>query len=295
MVGSIALDTVTTSCGTAAEVLGGSATYFSCACRLFAPVRVVGIVGKDFPARHVRFLKRFGVDLAGLRIADGLTFRWTGSYVKDINAAETLSVSLNVMDGFIPRVPGHYRGSRYVFLANIDPVVQLAVLDAVERPALVVCDTMNHWITDKPAKVMELIGRVDVLVLNDGEARLLTGEGNLLSAGRKVLGMGPKAVIIKKGEHGAMLMTAREFFAVPAFPVEQVLDPTGAGDSFGGGFTGCLAATGDLSPRGLRRAIVYGTVVASFTVEGFSTRRLAAITRGDVEKRLARLREYSAF
>jgi len=295
VVGSVAFDSVVTPSGSVSDALGGSAVYFACACRLFAPVRMIGVVGSDFPEEHLCSLREMGVDLSGLEIREGSTFRWAGSYLKDLNEAQTLDVCLNVMAHYLPKIPPACRSSRYVFLANIDPDVQLKVLDGLDSPRVVVADTINHWITTKPERVAELIGRTDILVVNDGEARLLTGGKNLVAAGKELLSRGPRAVIIKKGEHGSLLLTRTTFFALPAYPVERVVDPTGAGDSFGGGFIGYLAATGDLSARGLRTAVAYGTVVASFTVEGFSTSCLASVTRKDVEKRMQVLRRCSSF
>lgn len=295
VVGSVALDTVVTPAGAVADALGGSAVYFSCACRLFAPVRMVGIVGRDFPEEHLRLLNRLGADLSGLERCGGPTFRWTGSYLNDLNEAQTLAVHLNVMAGYVPKVPDACRSSRFVFLANTDPDVQLAVLDCLKKPAFVACDTINHWIATKPEGVAELIRRTDALIVNDGEARLLTGGKNLIAAGKELLRRGPKVIIIKKGEHGAILLTERSFFAIPAYPVESVVDPTGAGDSFAGGFMGYLAATGDTSLPALRRAVACGAVVASFTVEGFSVNCLCSLTQKDVAKRLRFLRQSCGF
>jgi len=295
VVGSMALDTIKTPAGEAPEIIGGSATHFALGARFFTGVRLMSTVGKDFPERYLDELTKRGIDVSGVHRADGRTFRWTGSYEGDMNAAKTLSVSLNVMGTYVPRVPAAFKNSPYVFLANIGPEVQEAVLRQVSRPKLVVCDTMNLWIATKLPALKRLLKQVDILVLNDGEARMLSRERNLVAAARDLLRLGPKAVIVKKGEHGLLLAHGKTIFPLPAYPLAKVTDPTGAGDSFGGGFTGWLAETGSLSSKNLRMAAAYGTVVASFTVEDFGTRRIEAISRKDVVRRFNAFRNLVDF
>jgi sugar/nucleoside kinase (ribokinase family) len=266
-------------------VLGGSATYFSLAASYFAPVHLVGVVGEDFPAAERAYLGSRGIDLSGLEVRPGRTFRWHGRYHEDVNVRDTLKLELNVFADFQPRIAETIRRAPYVFLGNIDPRLQAGVLDQFAAPALVACDTMNHWIDGARAPLEALLPRVDLLVVNDEEARLLSGERNVPRAARRILGLGPKSVLIKRGEYGAILFSAGEVFAVPAYPLEEVFDPTGAGDTFAGGLIGHLAATGDLSHPNLRRAIVYGSVLASYVVEDFGPRRLRTLTREDVDRR----------
>jgi sugar/nucleoside kinase (ribokinase family) len=285
VVGSVALDSVRTPFGEVEEVLGGSATYFSVAASFFGPVRVVAVVGEDFPAEHLDFLASRGVDVGGLRMVPGRTFRWRGFYDYDLNQAHTLDTQLNVFEDFDPEIPGEYRDSQFVFLANIDPVLQLKVLEQVPSPRLAVCDTMNFWIENRRRELEELITRVDCLLLNDSEARQLAGEPNLIAAGRKLQSMGPRRVIIKKGEHGVIMLGENSYFSLPAYPLETVFDPTGAGDSFGGGFLGALAREPELSEEAIRRAVVYGSVVASFAVESFSCDRLRSLSVEEIRAR----------
>jgi sugar/nucleoside kinase (ribokinase family) len=286
-VGSLAFDTIQTPAGSAESVLGGSANYFSIASSFYAPVSVVGVVGEDFPRDHLQWLADRRVDVSGVKIAPGKTFHWVGAYDQNLNEARTLSTALNVFEHFDPRLsPAHAR-SDYVFLANIDPVLQQSVLDQVSAPKLIACDSMNFWITGKPDELKKTLKRVDILSVNEGEAFLLSGERNLLAAARKVRSMGPRVLIIKRGEYGATLFTDRGIFLAPAFPVERVVDPTGAGDSFAGAFLGYLAEQGadrgmmDAEPARweslLRRAVLAGCVMASFTVEDFSIRRLMSL------------------
>jgi len=279
VVGSIALDSISSPAGRVTDALGGSATYFSYAASFYAPVRLVGVVGEDFPAAHPRLLKKRGIDLAGLETQPGRTFRWKGSYCKDLNSAETLSTCLNVFERFKPKIPLRFAASPYIFLANIDPELQLEVLNQMRFPKLTACDTMNLWIKIKRAPLLKLLKKIDIFVLNDAEARQLTGIDNLIKAGRQILRMGPRICLIKKGEHGAILFSRNEIFAVPAYPLEQVFDPTGAGDTFAGGFFGYLAKNrGGLSHDTLKKAVINGTVMASFTVENFSLNRLTRLT-----------------
>ncbi|NPV60596.1 MAG: sugar kinase [Actinobacteria bacterium] len=285
VVGSVALDSIRTPFGEVEEILGGSATYFSVAASFFGAVRLVAVVGEDFPSEHVEFLRSRGVDTRGLREVPGRTFRWKGYYTYDLNEAHTLETQLNVFEDFDPEIPEEYRDSEYVFLANIDPELQLKVLEQVRSPRLVVCDTMNFWIENKREALLETVSRVNCLLLNDAEARQLAQDPNLIAAGRKLLGMGPERVIIKKGEHGVIMLAGEEFFSLPAYPLETVFDPTGAGDTFGGGFLGSLSRSERAGEEEIRRAVVYGSVVASFTVEDFSCRRLAALSMEEIEER----------
>ena len=289
------MDSVKTPFGEVREVLGGSAVYFSFAASFFGPVRLVSVVGEDFPEEHLRLLETRAIDAVGLERRPGRTFRWSGEYGTSLNDRETLSLELNVFGEFDPVLPTRYRDSRYVFLANGPPTVQNRILDQVDKPKLVVADTMDHWIRDDREAVVRLMGRVGGAVMNDSEARLFTGEENLSRAGLKVLEMGPKFVVIKKGEHGALLVTRKGFFALPAYPTTTVLDPTGAGDSFAGGMMGYLARAGKVNATELRRALAYGTVVASFNVEDFSLGRLQRATSEEIEERYGALRRMVRF
>jgi len=271
VVGSVAFDTIETPFGKAERVLGGSATFFMFAASYFTPQRLVGVVGHDFPPEVLRELEERGVDLRGLKVdADGKTFHWTGRYEGDMNAAQTLGVSLNVLGSWKATVPEEFRDSEFVFLANDHPQTQLDVLASVRGNPLSVADTRDFWIAEEPALLAELLHRVDGLVLNEHEARLLTGEHNLVRAGAGILKRGPEFVVVKKGEHGALLFCGEGTFAVPACPLEEVRDPTGAGDAFAGGLMGYLASTGKRSLEAIRRGITYGTVTASVAVEDFS-------------------------
>jgi len=285
VVGSIGFDTVETPRGRAVDVLGGAATYAAVAAQYFTPVNLVAVVGEDFPERERTFLAGRGIDLAGLEVRPGPTFRWTGRYHEDMNVRDTLELKLGVFGEFRPQLPAAYRDVEYVFLANIHPGLQANVLDQLVRPRIVVCDTMNHWIEGARGDLEALVRRVQLLVINDEEARLLSGEGNIVRAARRILQMGPSSVIIKRGEYGAIHFGPATVFAVPAYPLEEVFDPTGAGDAFAGGLVGYLAASGDLSPTGIRRGIVYGSVLASYTVEDFSLERLRRLSRDDIEQR----------
>ena len=295
VVGSVALDSVETPFGKAEDVLGGSGTYFSSSASHFAPVQLVGVVGNDYPVHQPEPLRARGVALAGVETADGSSFRWRGRYRHDLNSAETLETHLGVFSHFAPKIPDAFRRSPFVFLANIDPRLQLQVLDQVESPKLVAFDTMNFWIESRRPDLMELLKRVDLITLNDGEARQLTEHANLVHAARWILDKGPRHVIIKKGEHGAFMFTRESVFFAPAYPLESVFDPTGAGDSFAGGFIGYLASTGDLSERGMRRAVVVGSAMGSFAVEKFSNQRLLEISRDDIERRIEEFRQLVAF
>jgi sugar/nucleoside kinase (ribokinase family) len=266
-------------------VLGGSATYCAIAASHFARPRLVGVVGRDFRAQDLASLSASGVDTAGVETADGLTFRWGGRYESDWNTRHTTFTHLNVLEQFEPKVPETFRDSKFVFLANATPAVQLEALDQVERPEFVMADTMNLWIDIARPELEALLQRIDAIVLNDEEARMLTGQSNLIRAAGEVLGMGPRLVILKKGEHGAFLMGADVHFSLPAYPVESVVDPTGAGDSFAGGFMGYVASRGDAQPATLRKAMLHGTVTASFCVEDFGIEPLARRSQDDLARR----------
>ena len=293
--GSIGIDTIESPTGTAENVLGGSGIYFAAAASFFGPVRLVGAVGEDFPNHFLDVFRHFKLDLSGLEKRKGSkTFRWTGKYHENMNIRETLSVELNVLGEALPPVPTHFRDSQYVFLANTHPLGQLALLDNFPNAKLVVADTMDLWIETQRKELLTLISRVNGLVLNDSEANMLTQETNMIVAAHKILEMGPSFVVIKKGEHGALLVHKNGRVALPAFPTADVIDPTGAGDSFAGGMMGYLAATNDLSLSGVRRAMACGTIAASFTVEAFSLQRLMQISEKDIETRLGQYRDMLA-
>lgn len=292
VVGSIALDSVHTPTEERERVLGGSAVYFSYAASYFTPVRLVGVVGEDWPAEHTSMLQSRRIDTAGLQIKEGgKTFFWKGKYMPNMNDRETLEVELNVFGDFDPHVPESFRDSRYVFLANGSPVVQAKVLDQMTNPALVVADTMDLWIQTQHEELLKLLRRVDGLVINDSEARLLTEEENLVAAGMKIREMGPRFVIVKKGEHGAMFFGEETVYTLPAYPTARVVDPTGAGDSFAGGMMGFLASEDKHDEATLKRSLAYGTLVASFNVEDFSLDRMQRIEMDDLEQRLQWYRE----
>lgn len=296
VVGSVAFDTITTPFGKAKEALGGSATYFSYAASFFTPVQLVAVVGTDFPTARIKMLQDKGISTDGLEVVDGKTFRWTGSYENDMNSAQTLATDLNVFQAFKPKIPTHYASSPYVFLANIDPDLQLDVLRQVKKPKLVGCDTMNLWINTKPKSLNRLLEKVDIFLLNDGEARLLTKTTNLFKAGPELLKRGPKIVVIKKGEHGSVLFTKDFFFVSPAFPVANVFDPTGAGDCFAGGFFASLTTSTDFtSESNLRQSVIFGTVMASFNVESFSLERLKKVTSEDIIARFNLFKKFTHF
>jgi sugar/nucleoside kinase (ribokinase family) len=296
VVGSVALDSVRTPFGEVKDALGGSASYFAAAARHFSPVVVIAVVGEDFPPQHLKMLEGFGVDLTSLERAKGATFRWAGEYAQDLNTRKTLDTQLNVFADFNPRLQPQHCELEFVFLANIHPELQNNVLDQVKKPRYVVLDTMNYWIQGSRKALETTLARVDAVLLNDEEARLLSGSTNIFSAARKVMDMGPSLVVVKKGEHGAVLIAKEFIFTVPAFPLESVSDPTGAGDAFAGGFVGHLSTGKD--PRdenALRAAAAHGVVCASFAVESFSLTRLAAATRNEVDVRLKALRELVRF
>jgi len=294
--GSIGVDTVQTPHGHVADVLGGSAVYFSFAASLFSPVRLVGVVGDDFPNEYRRTFDGRPVDLAGLETRAGSkTFRWHGRYEGDMNSAQTLRTDLNVLAERGPTIPASFRDSRFVFLANTHPVLQRELLAQLERPYLVVCDTMNLWIETARDELIETLSRVHGIIFNDGEARMLTGRANLIDAGRAILDLGPRFVVIKKGEHGSIVMDRDDLFILPAYPTTEVRDPTGAGDSFAGGILGYLASQGRADAASLRSAVVRGTIAASFTIEGFSLEGLRRADLAGVTSRLAVLRDMVTF
>jgi len=296
VVGSVALDSVETPRETRDNVLGGSAVYFSFAASYFSPVRLVGVVGDDWPAEHTQLLQSRNIDTAGLQVVAGAkTFRWRGKYLQNMNDRETLQVDLNVMHDFSPSVPEEFRRCRYLFLANGCPSTQMKVLQQVPGADLVLADTMDLWIKTQPSQLADLFKRIDGLVLNDSEAKLLTGDENLVRAGHKVREMGPRFVGIKKGEDGAMFFSKHETYVLPDFPTAQVVDPTGAGDSFAGGMMGYLAEQGNFEPKTLKEAMAYGILVASFTVEDFSLERLKKITREDLRHRMEQYKRMLTF
>jgi sugar/nucleoside kinase (ribokinase family) len=285
VVGSVAFDTVSTPFGRAEKVLGGSASFFAVAASFFVPVNLVAVVGDDFGDQPLSAFKGRPIDLEGLERTAGKTFHWQGKYSYDLNARETVCTDLNVFEFFKPRIPDRYRRSEHVFLGNIDPVLQRQVLDQVERPKVVACDTMNFWITGKPEELRKTLAVVDVLLINDAEARQLSGEWNIVKAARAIRAMGPRTLVIKKGEHGVLMFSDEGSFAAPAYPLEDVFDPTGAGDTFAGGFLGYLAGCPSVDESGLRRAVIMGSTLASFCVEAFSLDRLLTLTRPEIDAR----------
>ena len=285
VVGSVAYDTVETPLGRAERVLGGSASFFSVAASFFAPVNLVGVVGHDFGDAQLAAFRGRAIDLAGLERMQGKTFHWQGKYSQDLNSRDTICTDLNVFEFFEPKIPEEYRRSEIVFLGNIDPGLQRRVLEQVERPRVVACDTMNFWIKGKPEELRETLATVQVLLINDQEARELSGEWNLVRAARAIRAMGPRTLVVKKGEHGVLMFTDRGSFAAPAMPLEHVVDPTGAGDSFAGGFIGYLASAPEMGDAALRQAVVMGSTLASFCVEAFSLDRLLTLTRPEIEAR----------
>ena len=296
VVGSIALDSVETPTEVRDNVLGGSAVYFSYAASYFSSVRLVGVVGEDWPSEHTELLKKRNIDTTGIQvIPGGETFRWRGKYEVNMNDRETLEVHLNVFEEFDPVLPEDYRRCEFLFLANGSPVVQMKVLDQLPGARLTVADTMDLWISTQHDELMKLLKRVDGLVLNDSEAKLLTDDENLVRAGHKVREMGPKFVVIKKGEHGAMFFSEHETYVMPAYPTPDVIDPTGAGDCFAGGMMGYLAECGNFEPKTLKEAMAYGTLAASFNVEDFSLERFKTIEREEIDRRMEEYRKMLSF
>jgi len=295
VVGSVALDSVETPFGKAERVLGGSANYFAAAASLFGGVRVVGVVGDDYPVGDLAFLRDRGVDFSGVVTAPGESFFWAGKYSYDLNNRDTLETRLGVFADFEPAIPEGFRDARMVFLGNIDPGLQLRVLDQVSKPDLVACDTMNFWIEGRRDALLEVLERVDVVLLNDAEARQLSGEHNLLRAARWIQGLGARYVVVKKGEHGAILYGPDWMFFAPGYPLEEIFDPTGAGDSFAGGFMGSLAGESSLDRAAFRRAMIYGSATGSYAVERFSVERFRELTPLEVARRVEEFREMTTF
>jgi len=286
VVGSVALDSLETPFGKAENALGGSATYFSVSASFFAPVNLVAVIGDDFPEEHVALLKRHGINIKGLETAKGKTFKWKGRYDYDLSNPQTVYTHLNVFKTFSPKIPAEYKRSDVVFLANIDPDLQSYVMKQVEKPGLTACDTMNYWIENKRKALLRTLKKVDIFLLNEAEARELTGESNLLKAGRAILALGPKKAIVKKGEHGVISFTRDLVFSAPAYLLETINDPTGAGDTFAGGLMGYMRKSGRFSSdTEIRKGIIYGTIMASYAVEDFSVRRLTKLTYSDIQKR----------
>ncbi len=295
VVGTVALDSVATPFGRVDSTLGGSAAYFSTSASYFTDVRLVAVIGEDFPKEHVQFFKSKNVDVRGLQQDQGKTFHWKGEYGYDLNEARTLATDLNVLATFKPDIIDDYRHSDVVFLANIDPEIQLDVLRQVNKPKLVACDTMNYWISSKPDALVRTLREVDILTINEAEIRQLAGEASLVKAARKVLALGPKTVVVKQGSYGALMFTNNGAFSAPAYPLETVFDPTGAGDTFAGGFMGYLANTMNFSEQSLRQAVIFGSVMASLNVEAFSLDRLRSLDYQEIEARYREFKKLTHF
>jgi sugar/nucleoside kinase (ribokinase family) len=295
VVGSVALDTIITPGGRAERVLGGSGSYFSVSASNFSSVQLVAVVGEDFPKKHIDMFRRIGIDIEGLQIAKGKTFFWEGEYGADFGDPKTYVTDLNVFADFNPLIPANYKNTKYVFLANIDPSLQLNVLKQVKKPRVVACDTMNYWIQSKPDELFKLLKHVDVFLLNASEAKLLTGKNNVVSAAKALLKKGPSIILIKKGEHGSLLFSESDVFTVPAYLLESITDPTGAGDTFAGGFMGYLVACKKLNKESLRKAVVYGSIMATFTVEGFSLESLKKANKTSIAKRINQFKKYTVY
>ncbi len=295
VIGSVALDSIATPFGQVREVLGGSASYFSTSASYFTDVNLLAVIGEDFPEEHIDYLKSRAINLDGLQQVAGQTFRWSGRYEYDLNEAHTLDTQLNVFETFKPQLPEHYRQAEYVFLANIDPVIQREALAQVRAPQLVACDTMNFWIEGKREDLLKTLKLVDILVINEAEVRQLAQEPNLIKAAAAVRSFGPRTLVVKRGEYGVLMFGEGSVFSAPAYPLEEVFDPTGAGDTFAGGFFGYLAATRNFSDASLRKAIVYGTVMASFTVEKFSLDRLKEIDHQQIADRYKKIKLLTDF
>lgn len=295
VVGSIGFDTVETPFGKAEEVLGGSATYFSTSASYFTDVRLVAVVGEDFPEKYINLLKSRRIDVKGLVKTKGKTFRWKGRYGYELNEAQTIETQLNVFEDFRPKLPEEYRDSAIVFLANIDPDLQSEVLHQMRSPKLVACDTMNYWIEGKAEALKKILKEVDILLINDGEARELASEPNLVKAAQRIISFGPKTVVIKRGEYGVIMFNGGSIFSAPAYPLETVFDPTGAGDSFAGGFLGYLANTNNFSEASMRQAIIFGSVMASYNVEDFSLNRMKSLSYKEIEERFREFKRLTFF
>ncbi|MBN2579856.1 MAG: sugar kinase [Pirellulales bacterium] len=296
VIGSVAFDSIETPSAVREQVLGGSAVYFSYTASYFTPVWLSGVVGEDFPQEHVRLLQSRGIDTAGLQVVPGAkTFYWRGRYRPNMNDRDTLDLQMNVMGQYDPILPEKYRSCKFLFLANGSPQTHLRILEQCPGASLVVADTMDHYIRNEPEDLRKLLKKIDGLVINDGEARLLSGEENLVQAGQAVRAMGPRFVVVKKGEHGALFFSQFETYVLPAFPTPQVVDPTGAGDSFAGGMMGYLARQGDFQPKTLKEALAYGTLAASFTVEDFSLDRLKRLTLEELDQRMVEYKRMLSF
>jgi sugar/nucleoside kinase (ribokinase family) len=295
VVGSVALDSVKTPFGSHDDLLGGSATYFSISASYFTDVRLVAVVGRDFPKKHIDLLERYGVKTKGLIVEDGETFRWKGVYEYDMNVARTISTHLNVFENFDPVIPGQWRKSRNVFLANIDPDLQAKVLTQMDSPRLVAADSMNFWIENKKRSLTKLLKNIHIFLVNDAEARELSGETNLLKASKYILSLGPRMVVVKKGEHGCLLVTKKEFFSVPGYPLEDIYDPTGAGDTFAGGLMGYLSCQNKIDVTSVKRGIIFGSAMASYNVEAFSLERLLKLNRRLIDRRYSQFKQLVKF
>ncbi|MDP3730803.1 MAG: PfkB family carbohydrate kinase [Candidatus Omnitrophota bacterium] len=295
VVGSVALDSIETPFGKRKEILGGSATFFSISAAFFDKVDIIATVGEDFPKEYLRLLKKRGIGTGGIAVNKGKTFRWEGRYEYDMNVAHTLATRLNVFQDFAPEVPHNLRDSSILFLANIDPDLQDSVLKQVNKPKLIACDSMNHWITSKKRSLEKFLHKVDIFLLNDAEARQFSGESNLMKAAKAIISKGPKSVVIKKGEHGVIYYSGNGHFVVPAYPLENVYDPTGAGDTFAGGVIGYLSRTGKIDDATIRKSMVYGSIMASFAVEDFSVNRLLGIKLSDINKRYSDFKRLTRF
>ncbi|MCX5665491.1 MAG: PfkB family carbohydrate kinase [Candidatus Omnitrophica bacterium] len=295
VVGSVALDSIETPFGKKDEILGGSATFFSISASFFGKVNIIATVGEDFPKRYLQLLKERGIGTNGITIAKGKTFRWEGRYEYDMNIAHTLATHLNVFQDFAPEIPHALRNPNILFLANIDPDLQESVLKQVKRPKLIACDSMNHWITSKKRSLEKFLHKVDIFLLNDAEARQFSGESNLMKAAKAITSKGPKSVVIKKGEHGVIYYSRRGHFVAPAYPLEYVHDPTGAGDTFAGGVIGYLSRAKKIDDAIIRKSMVYGSIMASFAVEDFSVNRLLGIKLPDINRRYADFKKLTRF
>jgi sugar/nucleoside kinase (ribokinase family) len=295
VVGTVALDSVKTPFGNVDNALGGSATYFSTSASYFTDVRLVAVIGEDFPKEHINFLRSKNIDVRGLEVQKGETFRWQGEYGYDLNEANTLATHLNVLATFKPKIVEDYRDSDVVFLANIDPDIQLDVLRQVKRPRLVACDTMNYWIASKIDALKRILREVDLLTINEAEIRQLAGESSLVKAAKSVQAMGPKTIVVKQGSYGALMFHGHSVFSAPAYPLESVFDPTGAGDTFAGGFMGYLANTLNFSEESMRQAVIFGSVMASLNVESFSLDRLRSLDYTEIEGRFREFKKLTHF
>lgn len=295
VVGSVAMDSVETPFGKHDNLLGGSATYFSIASSYFTDVKLVGVVGKDFPKKYINLFQRYGVDTKGLQIKPGKTFHWKGRYEYDMNVAKTIATHLNVFQEFKPDVPGEWQNTRNIFLANIDPDLQQSVLSQVRSPRFIACDSMNFWIENKKKSLTKLLKKIDLFLANDSEAREFANETNLLKAARYILSLGPRMAIVKKGEHGCLLVTKNSFFSVPGFPLEDICDPTGAGDTFAGGLMGHLSNAKKIDDASVKKAIIFGSVMASYNVEAFSLKRLLSLNRKLIDKRYRQFKDLVKF